>query len=318
EATMLIAGALQGLEHIGGIVRELGRFSNADAPGPEVLQVDKLIESVRQLASNQLRELTHFSIALADPSLAVLVNGQQTRQILLNLMGNALRAVEGMSSRELRLAVSSAGEDAVQFTVSDNGSGIDDSVRERIFEPFITSRLGAGGTGLGLSIARQLAFANGGELDLVSSGPDGTCFRLTVPRVRVESGVPDVVVEPVPRLRVLLIDDDARVLKAHARKLSKRYQVNAQLGGEAGLAALLIGDHDVVLCDLMMPDIGGLELYRAVVETQAELAKRIVFVTGGVANAADRLEIERLGLRVVGKPIDMGRLAAAIAEVLGA
>lgn len=316
----LVTEALQGLNHIIGIIRELGRFSRQREVGMTNLDVNELALTVVRLAGAHIKHTAKVSLEL-DANLRARGDHQQIVQILLNLLINAAQAFRDENVERNRVTVR-GWRDAVQqrvvIEVVDNAGGVPEDIAASIFEPFFTTKSSAGptsgGTGLGLSIGADLARRNGGSLSLARTGPGGSTFELTLPMALsdflatpVETGLRALPVgEPVTneRLRVLLVDDDPRIVRAHRRKLDPQFEVEEAIGGMQGLAKLLGPEHyDAVVCDLMMPDLNGLELRERVLAERPEYERRLILVSGGVARERDRETIERLGLAVVRKPV---------------
>jgi signal transduction histidine kinase len=116
-----------------------------------------------------------------DPNLEIDADADQLLRILINIGRNAAQALEGREGAAITLAAHRS-SNVVTIDLGDNGSGIPDEARKRLFEPF-AGKGRVGGTGLGLAIARELARGHGGEVALLSSGSSGTTFRITIPDV---------------------------------------------------------------------------------------------------------------------------------------
>ncbi len=330
----LVTEALQGLNHIIGIIRELGRFSRQREVGVTNLEVNELALTVVRLAGAHIKHTATVDLEL-DADLRARGDHQQIVQILLNLLINAAQAFPDENVARNRVPVRGwrdAVHQRVVIEVADNAGGIPEDIAASIFEPFFTTKSStgpnSGGTGLGLSIGADLARRNGGALSLARTGPEGSAFELTLPMALsdflsnpVETGLRALPIgEPVAnrRLKVLLVDDDPRVMRAHRRKLDPQFEVDEAVGGMQGLAKLLGAEHyDAVVCDLMMPDLHGLELRERVLAERPEYEQRLILVSGGVARERDRETIERLGLAVVRKPVKPEALIERIYGVAG-
>ena len=278
-----------------------------------------MVESVSRLASNQVKLVATLK-TITTEGLAVRGSRRELTQVLLNLVINAAQAMPKGSVPEdnwIEIRTKRRGDQAV-IVVEDTGPGIPADLRKEIFQPFFTTKGDRGGTGLGLSIAIETAHRHGGSLSIVSSGPQGTCFELALPQTEMEVVAPRVSTKPPlsAKRRVLLVDDDARILRAHARKLARYFDVATAHGPEAALEALRAdGNFHAILADLMMPKMNGLELWRAVIAERPRYRGRFFFVSGGIARADLRREIEELAIAVVPKPIrttDVRELVATI------
>ncbi len=109
----------------------------------------------------------------------VVIDKVQIQQVLLNLIRNAVEAMEGQPQRALRIVARPAG-DRIELSVADTGPGLPETVRERLFQPFVTTK--PGGMGVGLSVCRTIVEAHGGELRAESGADGGTVFRIALPR----------------------------------------------------------------------------------------------------------------------------------------
>jgi len=186
-------------------------------------------------------------------------------------------------------------------------------VRQRIFDPFFTTKSDDRGTGLGLFVSLGIVTSFGGNIQVDSRPGEGTTMRILLPACHAV----ETTVEPRPRRsiraltnrRLLVVDDDVLVARTLARQLSGHH-VEVVLNGAAALDRLSrAGDSfDLVLCDVMMPDMTGMDVYEAVQEKHPELAERFVFVSGGGVTERSRRFLERHSQRVLPKPIDSRQL----------
>jgi len=219
----------------------------------------------------------------------------------VNLVANAIDATKDRPDARVELSVRIEGDDAVAC-VHDNGPGIPAGVRDRLFAPFFTTK-GDRGTGLGLYLSRSLAQANGGDIRLASTGPEGTTFELRLP-LR-ESAVPPAPssLSPAPvasarRPRVLIVDDEPSIVTGLKRWIGTRADVVGTTDPREALTLALGEKFSLVLCDLNMPAMSGTDLLAALREREPAAGDRFVIMTGSTS-AAD----VDAGVRVVGKPI---------------
>lgn len=246
-------------------------------------------------ADHDLGEIVRSTVKIArvrHPRVAVELHEQtgghvpcdrgRIEQVLLNLVANASDAAD--QGDQPRVVIRSrVEEDRVVIDVEDNGSGVAPQVRERLFEPFFTTKGGAG-TGLGLYLSRSLAKAHGGSLDLVATGPEGSVFRLTLPGAGPEPREAASSTRPqdggVIRTRVLVVDDEAAIVRSLQRWIGRRAEV---VGTTSAMEALELAakDHfDLVLCDVDMPEMSGLDLAATLGRDRPAMAERIVLMSG--------------------------------------
>jgi len=168
------------LGHAVALATNTLRYGRADELPPQRRPVNLLglVEEVREAAIvAPERDITFH--ADVDPALEINADPEQLFRILLNLVRNAAEAVAQSAAARIHISAGQPGP-AVSIDVADNGAGIPELLRERLFQPFALSSR-PGGTGLGLAIARELARAHGGDVVLMSTGPAGTVFRITIP-----------------------------------------------------------------------------------------------------------------------------------------
>lgn len=242
------------------------------------------------------------------------VVGDEVRlsQILLNLITNAIDAVADVPDPRVEIEVGMERGRAV-VDVHDNGPGVSDTLRARIFEEGISTK-GRNGQGLGLYIARSLARAHDGAVELVSSGPSGSVFRLALNLARAGSSIPIPKSTRPPAAegpeayvpRILLIDDEPAILRGLKRILRNHaHVVTCEKGGDA-LTVAADGSFDLILCDLNMPGLDGMQFYEALRQINETAAKRVVIVTGS-------LDVD-LPIPVVRKPIETATIFELLEE----
>ena len=283
EVTTILQESKEGMARIQRIVRDLSAFSHVDDDKQRVTEVNGAVESTLSLLRNELR---HRATVEKDLRAARLVRTSTARlgQVFLNLIINAAQALDEAEVKRNRILVRTydSGDDVV-FEVSDNGPGIAPELLPRIFDSFFTTKPPGVGTGLGLPISQGIVRALGGEITVETQLGRGATFRVRLPAqpaVRLEVAA----AEAAPlyrRRRVLCVDDEALLLKAYRRMLADVHEVVTALGGRDALLILQKQhDFDLILCDLQMPEMSGMELYAAVKTMHPELGDRFVFVTG--------------------------------------
>ena len=244
----------------------------------------------------------------------------QLQQVVLNLLGNAEQALaEWDGARRIVVWTRHAGEKIV-VGVCDTGPGIAPEQRDRIFNPFYTTKPVGQGTGLGLSISDGIVREHGGQLRVESQPGGGATFLMELPvalptPTRDEPAAEQVAPATASR-RMLVVDDETAMRSAITAFLTTLgHRVTAAAGGLEARALLDANEYDVVLLDLRMSDLGGDTLYDELRDRDPRHARRVVFVTGDVQSEAARHFLARAGRPVVGKPFQLDELAMVLAGV---
>ena len=318
-----LADACHGAERIRVIANDLRSFSHVHEERTEPVDVVAAIDAAVDLAWNELRHRARLARRFA-PIPPVSANGQRLVQIFTNILVNAAHAMRrgGVEANELRIAARPEGERVV-VEFADTGTGIAPKDLARIFDPFFTTKPPGEGTGLGLSVARELVKAMGGDVRVESVPGEGSVFRVELPA----SALPLTEAPagegarwtPARRVRVLVVDDEPRVLAALRRALLEAHDVVDVTSGRTALALLDAGERfDVVLCDLTLVEgAGGAPFVEALSAARRELAARIVLMTARGLGHEAREIVQRTSGRVLSKPFDTAGARAMVDEVAG-
>ncbi len=323
ELREILEDNLDGVDRIRTIVRELRTFSRRESEERELVRINDMVKSACHMLASMIR---HRATLVKDLGSVPPVMGNRVKltQIVTNLLMNAIQALPAHRGREERIEVRSALEDRwVVVTVSDTGTGIDDSVKSRIFEPFFTTKPREIGTGIGLSLSAELARQHDGDLRLVETSPDGSTFELRLPAtesVRLVRPPPEpraapASIESSRTCRVLLIDDEPNVRKSMMRML-REFDVTAAGSGQEALTMMSERDFDVVICDLVMPDLDGVDVHDALSSVKPDLLDRVIYTSGGAYTPRTANFVAKNDILFVEKPVHPKRLVRMIEEVL--
>jgi CheY-like chemotaxis protein len=244
--------------------------------------------------------------------------------VFLNLIINAAHAIPPGKYDVNKITVSTALDDDqrnVIVSIADTGSGIPPEVRARLFTPFFTTKPVGVGTGLGLAISHKIVNQFGGSITFDTEVGKGTEFRVTLPI----AGSP-VIARPrtatkttaaTRRGRVLVVDDEEPLAQAIRRFLTHEHDVTAVYSAGEALELLRQGErYDLIFCDLMMPQITGMELYAELVRLDPAQAERVVFLTGGAFTAAAREFLDQVSNRRLEKPFELKELRRLVNELV--
>ncbi len=310
-----------------GLTRQLLAFSRRQPLRPEPVDISRQIGGMRELLDRSLRGDVHVWLDFDEDLWPIEVDPGELELVILNLAVNARDAMPAGGTIVIKASNSPAEANAdrcdfVRLTVADTGSGMPPEVRERVFEPFYTTKDIGKGSGLGLAQVHGFANQSGGSIDIESELGKGTKIILTLPRSnRIPAADERHLIQFRPKAlaaslgSVLLVEDDDEVASLVAEMLVELgYQVTRAASAMAALGALSNGRKvDVVFSDIMMPgSMNGVDLAREVLRRRPELP---LLLTSGYAEAAKK-DADALGIRVLPKPYQLQDLATALEGVL--
>ena len=327
--------ALEGIFRIRDIVADLKSLSQHDARVPEVVRLAKVIETSVALARPSVRLAASVTLAL-DQGCFVLGHTGQLSQVIINLVVNAAEAMPEEPTRPGTIEVRTLAIDGeVALEVRDNGRGIPAAELGEVFRPLYTTK--AAGTGLGLAISRRIVEEHGGRIEVESIVGEGTTFRVVLPQhAAPEAAEPTTDTRPAappltdsppvpvaalppaaeaaptasaPRKLVLLIDDEAFLLKILARFIGRHHRVTTASSADDALRLVRDGaSPDLVLCDLVMPGKSGADFYLALRRERPDLAERVTFMSGGGTDEKLHDFASKVGRPRLQKPLETDAL----------
>jgi PAS domain S-box-containing protein len=312
-------------ERAARIVRNLLTFARKRQSTRSLIDLNQVVKETMALRPYEQRTINiEVLTALASGLPSVFADAHQLQQVLLNLVINAeqaMLAANGRGSLVIR-TWHDAEHESVVLQVSDDGPGISPDVKSKIFDPFFTTKETGKGTGLGLTVAYAIVQEHGGSIRVDSSPDGGASFTVELPVSTMES---------LPKTRrpsrangeltksasVLLVEDERALALAVSEALTDAgLDVDHAGDGEEALARVRQNTYDLVICDLKMPKIDGIALYRAIAAASPVLARRVIFVTGDVAGADTERFLEDSGCRWLAKPFRLGDLLRSVRDAL--
>ncbi|MBC8131879.1 MAG: response regulator [Deltaproteobacteria bacterium] len=338
-----------GGDRIRETVTNLQRLSRQGDEHRRPIDVHRLIDQSVAMVWNQIRHRARLIKTLGKIPL-IKGNGTALGQVFLNLLLNAAQAMpEGDATRhEIRVTTwVGAGKNGPEIVVeiSDSGMGIAPGILSHVFEPFFTTKAVGQGTGLGLTVSRHTVNDHGGRITVESTLGEGTVFRVFLPVVEsagsdfAERGdvaemtdlaettegpegldsrhAPESLSERAApaRGRILVIDDEPLTGRVIRNTLKKDHEVFVAERAADAVTRLENGEtFDMVLCDVVMPDLSGPDFYAIVAARWPELVQRLVFMTGGAFTPETAAFIERVPTRVLSKPFKVGGLKRLVRE----
>jgi len=309
------------------ITHKLLSFARKTTPKIEKVQINEMIEEV--VAISDMAAYTRISInSYLDKSLPPIYESQtEIQQILLNLINNALYALEKdggkidiTSRREAHHAL---------IIVEDNGPGIPEAYLDRIFDPFFTTKPVGKGSGLGLSICFGIIKRMDGEINVHSTIDEGTRFEIRFPlkspmnsktedgSISTDSGLIRRESENVnaKEIKLLLVDDEKSYVKVLSKRLSRRnFDVTTAFSGSEAIQALRRVDFDVAVLDLKMPDMDGLEVLKIFKKMYSKM--EVIMLSGHESEHAAREGVKYGAFEYLAKPCDIEKLIDTVRKSL--
>jgi len=313
-------------ERAARIVRNLQTFARKRHTTRATVDLNQVVrETVALRAFEQKAANVAIIDALAAGLPPVFVDPHQIQQIVLNLLINAEQAMleaHGRGTLVLR-SWHEPERDAVVLEVNDDGPGVPEETQSKIFDPFFTTKSVGKGTGLGLTVAYAIAQEHGGRISVASVPGRGASFLLELPvsgaAVKAAEPASATPLPAVPKgTRALVVEDESALGEAVAAALADEgFRPDRAADGEEALARLRERHYDVIICDLKMPKLDGMALFREVSAKMPHVARRLIFVTGDVAGTDAGRFLEETGCRWIAKPFRLRDLVRAAREALG-
>jgi signal transduction histidine kinase len=320
DALVALRQAREGTERIRVTARDLKVFCRTDEAERTSVDLERVLESAIRMAWNEVR---HRAKLVRDFSPLRRVDGNENRlgQVFLNLLINAAQAIGSGHADQHEIRVTTrCTKDRSVVEISDTGPGMPQEVLKRLFEPFFTTKPIGVGTGLGLSICHGIISDLGGSIQIDSKVGVGTTARVELPFGTIsETNQGSTPAGPdAGSARILMIDDEPALCQLVQRLLKPEHEVVVRIAPRAALELLTVDSQfDLILCDLMMPGMTGMEFYAELSRTAPELAPRTVFMTGGAFTAGASKFLESVPNRRLDKPFSADTLRSTIAKLMG-
>jgi PAS domain S-box-containing protein len=318
-----VASIRTAAERCAKIVKTFLAMARKQAPTRVPVRIDQLVASALNLLSYGLesagiRVITQLPADLPQ----TMADPDQLTQVLTNLITNAQQALIGWSGeREVVIAAEHQGHGQLRIVVQDSGPGIPDAVQSRIFDPFFTTRSAGGGTGIGLAVCRGIVEAHDGTITAGAAPGGGASFVVTLPVVGTLGAVAPVEPAPAhagPSGRILVVDDEEDIRHLLAEILAiDGHVVEEAANGRQALERLSEAPFDLVISDLLMPQLDGPGLYEELCRRDPAMARRLMFITGDTLSAAAQAFLQRAHRRAIEKPFVPDEVRRAVREALG-
>lgn len=306
------------------IVRQLLTYARGRQPNRQRVDINDIVETALRLRSYEIESNNiKLELALAADIPATAADAGQLQQVFLNLMINAELALKTMR-RQRKLTISTeAGDGMIRITVKDNGPGMGEADLEKIFDPFFSTRSTAGGTGLGLSVSQSIVKAHGGHIQVLNDPKRGATFIVELPVTEPMRWPEDAAPgethtgQTTTDVRVLVVDDEPRLQEFIRRVLAADgYEVDTVGRGDDALKYIGENDYALIFLDIRLPDMSGIDVYRQLRRRSRSLARKVIFMTGGLIDPDISQFFFRTNAPRLTKPFTPSRLRAEASQAL--
>ena len=337
-----LGDALDGASRVADIVKRMLTLARDETDAQNsVCEILPIVKKAEAVTRNEVRHGGSLTV-FVDADMWVPIRESSMFQLLVNLIHNAAQAYDERSGRPNHIrvetsAVTKDGRELVQLIVSDQGRGMSPDVLDRIFDPFFTTKEIGQGTGLGLPVCRSIIEGGDGTLDVESTPAQGTTFTILLPRLaRPVSSPPLIKIAPVfpsnsattggvnapddadkSPPRILVIDDEPAIGRV-VRRILRGYDVSLADSSKRALELLRTATYDLIISDVMMPDLSGPRMWQIVSEERPELRDAWIFISGGIFEPGLEAILADSRAILVKKPLRADDLRSAVAEHLRA
>ena len=307
--SLLVIDIEMAAQRIAKTVSDLKNYSRQSNVAEKMpLRVNNAVKNALRLAQTTLRTSdVKIKLNLADDLPDIEGNLQSIEQIILNIIINAVHAVHH-NRGEIEITTGLRIKDGmIYIRITDNGRGISPEISDKIFLPFVTDKQSEGGTGLGLSVTYSLVKAHDGKIDFETNRDRGTSFNVYLPTLLKHRAAKILVVDDEDAIRELLIE---------ALTMDRKYLVKEASNGTEALIKLGTYRPDLLILDIFMPEMDGLEVCRSICSEPA-LSDLKVIITTGHPDHPKLDEVVKLGFtNILSKPFDLLHLVKDIETIL--
>ena len=312
----------EGAQRVAGIIQRLLTFARQTKPEHKLVNVNQLIENTLALRDYHLRVNNIEVITRLDPHLPeTAADPGQLQQVFLNIIVNAETEMKLAHGRGRLTITTERTDNTIKICFQDDGPGIRPEIKDRIFDPFFTTREIGQGTGLGLSLCYGIVVEHKGRIYAESEPGKGATFIVELPVVTAVEAQPAQPIAEQPekprRAKILVVDDEPVIREFVARVLADEgYEVDVVANGRDALERIESRRYSLILLDIKIPGISGVELYRRIQEIAKSLARRVVFITGDILSAETERFLAQARVACLEKPFDAEQLKEEVQRAL--
>ena len=312
-----------GSQRVKDIVRRMLTFARQAKPLKSSVSITELIDNTLELRGYVLKTANIEVVRDYDPDLPwVMADAGQLQQVFLNLIVNAEYAMKKAHDKGVLVIKTERLDGYIRISVTDDGTGIPEAVKSRLFQPFFTTKEPGEGTGLGLALSMGIIKEHGGFMKVDSVEGQGTTFIIDLPITAVDEN-PEVempvieTVRAVAGARILTVDDEPTV-GALVRTIltGAGHQVTDCRTPQEALDKLRENTYDLIVLDIRMPGMSGIELYDEIKARWPEMTGRVMFLTGDTSDLVTREYLSAHDVPYITKPFERRVLRDKVDDIL--
>jgi len=310
-------------QRVASIVKRLLAFARQRKPEHVYADINDIIESTLGMRAYAMETGNIKVITQLDPELPrTMADASQLQQVFLNIIVNAEMEMKLAHGRGKLLVRTETADNILRISFKDDGPGIAKENLGRILDPFFTTRKVGEGTGLGLSICHGIIAEHNGQLHVKSKLGKGATFIVELPIIAEEKqlGLPEPARDDstkIRRAKILVVDDEPATLELLSQILTAEgHEVQTTEKAIDALERIKSERYSLILLDIKLPGMSGVELYRSIEKIAESLARRILFITGDVMGADTRDFFSKTNAPRIAKPFDIEQLKNVIDRML--
>ena len=308
-----------GAKRVADIVSRLLTFARRHKPERGYVDINEIIETTLDLRAYEM-ETANIKVTtrLAPDLPQTVADGSQLQQVFLNIIINAETEMKLAHGRGNLLIKTETIDSTIRISFKDDGPGIARENLGKVFDPFFTTREVGSGTGLGLSLCHGIIAEHNGRIYVRSRLGRGATFIAELPIVVEDKQLelPESTAgeaERVAGARILVVDDEPAILQLLERVLTDEgHEVETTDSADGALAKINSEQYNLILLDIKLPGMSGIELYKRIQGMAGSLASRVIFITGDTIGANTRDFLSRTRAHYITKPLDIEQLKREI------
>lgn len=307
------------------IIEKLLSFSRKHLPIRSYEDINDLVEQSLEFREYQLKLENIEIIKDLNPKLLkTMLDPNQIQQVFMNILLNAEQAmVESHGRGTIEIKTRLKNDNCIEVSISDDGPGILEEIKRKVFDPFFTTKAPGKGTGLGLSVSYGIIKEHGGEIHFSNNEKEGVTFVIDLPVLTpgVNSSYPDNLVTQSKLMelinkRVLIVEDEEMIVSLLKSILEETGNiVDIAPNGKEAIDRIDMNQYDLIICDIKMPEINGVQFYDEVQRTKPELTSKFIFMTGDPSNETMDF-LDKVGNPYLVKPFKIEKFKSQINEIL--